>query len=42
MEAALFYVEYALTVYSTENTPYDHGISTRLRDGMLADLDALP
>lgn len=42
LKAALSRVEDALTVYSPENTPYDHGTATRLRDGILADLDALP
>ncbi|WP_424967770.1 tetratricopeptide repeat protein [Dinoroseobacter sp. S375] len=42
LEAALLHVEHALTVYSPENTPYNHGEATRLRDGILADLDALP
>ncbi|WP_424970596.1 hypothetical protein [Dinoroseobacter sp. S76] len=42
LEAALSHVEDALTVYSPENTPYHYGKATRLRDGILADLDALP
>ncbi|WP_424974319.1 hypothetical protein [Dinoroseobacter sp. S124A] len=40
--AALSHIEDALTVFSPENTPYNHGNATRLRDGILADLDALP
>jgi len=42
LTVALAAVDGALEIYDPEHMSYDHGTATRLRDLILADLDALP